>query len=111
MSDERYTEAAFLAAIGKPNLADGWPHNDGPIKGLFHEWGTSVTDSYALGLALEWLRGNSDQVERAVYGALLRTMLSEGVNPEFYGAWGWLCLVCPRPGAALAKAIIDAEGQ
>jgi hypothetical protein len=116
MTDERYTAEGFLKAIGKPY--DSWPRGETPVDGLFHPESSMVTDTHALGLALEWLRGQThdDSIMTRVLPELYRHLaeysdlnyMTSGTTGAFMGVAFWM-FECPRPGAALAKAIIDAE--
>ena len=115
MSD-KYTAEAFLRAIGK-NKGHYMCHSldelfiaapEFPVGSvLVYEICEPESDALALGLGLEWLRGQDR------YGhmeAKIRVALGTQMGNACMEAFQWLLVRCPRPGAALAKAIIDAQG-
>jgi hypothetical protein len=101
MTDERYTAEAFMKAIGRPECQY-------LIDGLFDECEGLLADSYALGLALEWLRGKAQYID--VSDKVLYHMAQQRPRHN-RDTFNWLLFFCPRPGAALAKAIIDASAE
>lgn len=97
----KYTTEAFAKAIGRTLM----PHTTGTLKALFDKKCTVATDALALGLGLEWLRG------QGMHSQEYRKVAQWFDGRHDYvgmGNFQWLCSICPRPGQALAKAIIDA---